>query len=93
MKNGKASSRQAGGTDRVETAHRLAVFRAATGDRTAGPVADQLAESRRNRTRQLCGCDDEEDAELNAIADTRRDEPVIDVTLDQSPRECDQPIR
>lgn len=40
---------------RSEIAERLASFRAATGGRTAGTVADLLAESRRERTRQPSG--------------------------------------
>jgi len=44
---------------RVEIAKRLAAFREATGDRTAGPVADLLVETRRDRTRQLSGHDED----------------------------------
>ncbi|UEM06799.1 nucleotidyltransferase domain-containing protein (plasmid) [Skermanella rosea] len=39
----------------AETARRLAAFREATGDRTAGTVADLLAESRRDRMNRLAG--------------------------------------
>jgi hypothetical protein len=42
---------------RVEIAERLAAFREATGDRTAGSVGDLLKESRRERMRQLTGLD------------------------------------
>jgi len=43
---------------RAEIAGRLAAFRAATGDRTAGSVAELLAETRRERTCRLSGQDD-----------------------------------
>jgi plasmid stability protein len=42
---------------RVEIAERLAAFREATGDRTAGSVGDLLKESRCERMRQLTGLD------------------------------------
>ena len=43
---------------RAEIAGRLAAFRAATGDLTAGSIAGLLAETRRERTRRLSGHDD-----------------------------------
>lgn len=44
---------------RAEIARRLAAFRDATGDRTAGSVANLLEESRHGRTRQLSGHDED----------------------------------
>ncbi len=43
---------------RAEISKRLAAFREATGDRTTGPVADLLAQARRDRTSQLSGYDE-----------------------------------